>query len=223
MPNPTMKTQRLRVITLATVTILGLGLLPAWAAWVTNIYHPIVDCPAPGQVCNKIYSVEVVTTGALSVQFTASPTHCSEIYMHVLLDGREVTRLGPLAAGEAAAPLELGPVGAGAHLLQLLAEGYKNGCNEGDIIGWGGTLEVVTSTPCVDFVMLSAHCAGTNVVVSWPTSVGDYFLESAVALPGAGSWNAVTSLPTRAEGRFWYTNNLPGPARFYRLRAFCMQ
>lgn len=72
------------------------------------------------------------------MRFTASPSHCSASYMHFIVDGHETTLAGPLGPGQSTTNLDLGPVSYGSHSLKLLAEGFVNGCNIGDIVNWGG-------------------------------------------------------------------------------------
>jgi hypothetical protein len=41
--------------------------------------------------------------------------------------------------------VDFGPVAAGEHQLSIQAEGVLGGCNDGDLLRWGGSLRVITS------------------------------------------------------------------------------
>lgn len=56
-----------------------------------------------------------------------------------------------------------------------------------------------------------------TTVLSWPSTVSGFALESAVNLSG-GLWNEVTNMPALFGGRFTVTNNWAEQTRFFRLR-----
>jgi hypothetical protein len=56
-----------------------------------------------------------------------------------------------------------------------------------------------------------------NVVLSWPAWSGDSTLQSTTNLDGASNWTSVTNEPVVVGDRFYVTNAITGPQRFYRL------
>lgn len=94
------------------------------------------------QLCDPPAAITVWTEGALVVDVTASPSHCSSMIAHVSLDGREAFVSNALAPGEATGPRDLGPVAPGAHRLEIRAEGVLGGCNSGGVGNWSGTVEL---------------------------------------------------------------------------------
>jgi alpha-tubulin suppressor-like RCC1 family protein len=63
----------------------------------------------------------------------------------------------------------------------------------------------------------SISVAGTNVVVTWPTNQGGFYLQSTtnVALPAA--WSAVSPGAVIVNGQFTVTNPITGAQMFFRL------
>lgn len=95
-----------------------------------------------GQMCFPAQLFPVTTGGVLRARFTAAPTHCSSIRVHLLVDGAEKTVTEFLPAGQGTAMIDLGPVTAGYHVLGVRAEGTVGGCNSGQLRSWGGELEI---------------------------------------------------------------------------------
>ena len=58
---------------------------------------------------------------------------------------------------------------------------------------------------------------GTNVVLTWPTTVSGYSLQSTLNLGPAASWGPVSPLPVVVNGQNTVTNPASGSHRFYRL------
>jgi pimeloyl-ACP methyl ester carboxylesterase len=69
----------------------------------------------------------------------------------------------------------------------------------------------------IDPPFLTAHLAGTNLVVSWPGTVTGYSLQSGDSLTNS-AWSAVTNVPTLSGMRQYVTNTITGEIRFYRLK-----
>jgi subtilisin family serine protease len=59
--------------------------------------------------------------------------------------------------------------------------------------------------------------AGNQVLLSWPTNASGFVLRSAQNLSGGG-WGSVAGAPGVIGSRFYLTNTITGPARFYRLQ-----
>jgi hypothetical protein len=59
--------------------------------------------------------------------------------------------------------------------------------------------------------------SGSNVVVSWPASYGDFKLQSAPGLEDPSNWSIVPDTPIEVGDQFVVSNSIVGPAMFYRL------
>lgn len=116
----------------------------------TQTGHPIAlsvqSCvDTSKQLCDPPAIVTVRTDGALVVDFTASPGHCSSVIVHILVDGTEVYVSGELAAGASTGAQDLGPVSAGQHEVAIRGEGVVGGCNSGGVSSWSGSLSIALS------------------------------------------------------------------------------
>ena len=102
----------------------------------------VVSCAdSTKQLCAPAAVVTVWTEGALTVDFTASPGHCSAMIAHVSLDDGAVTRVSEkLDPGVATGPIDLGPVAPGEHVVSIQAEGVVGGCNSGGVANWSGSI-----------------------------------------------------------------------------------
>lgn len=113
---------------------------------VTTTHGPFVLTSTSGtQLSNVFFSIPVQSLGVLQVEYTASPTHCSDVRMHVLVDGVERALSAFLTPGQSSGFLDVGPVTAGSHTVALQAEGRVGGCNTGALAGWGGTARVIAT------------------------------------------------------------------------------
>ena len=65
---------------------------------------------------------------------------------------------------------------------------------------------------------LSILRAGSEVVLSWPTTATDYFLESTEDLNVPVEWAQVNEVPAVVEHQLTVTNTVTGGQKFYRLR-----
>ena len=132
------------------LVVLAVGLFAASDGFaqqqVTTTYGPFSLTSNSGtQLSNTVFPINIVTTGVLLVEYTASPGHCSDVRMHFLVDGVEQALSGFLGAGASTGFLNVGPVSAGAHTVTLQAEGRVSGCNSGQLVGWGGTSSITVS------------------------------------------------------------------------------
>jgi hypothetical protein len=121
----------------------------AQAGLITTDYGPfgVNSGNASGvQLSVNAYSIDVLTTGVLEAEYTASPGHCSNLFVHFYVDGNDIAHSAILHPGESTGFVDLGPVSAGDHLLELRAEGVISGCNHGTLESWAGTAKVTTST-----------------------------------------------------------------------------
>jgi hypothetical protein len=63
---------------------------------------------------------------------------------------------------------------------------------------------------------LDIQLAGNQVLLSWPSSVTNYVLESALDL-AAGAWRPVTNVPFAADAQQTVTVDISARSKFYRL------
>lgn len=110
-----------------------------------------ITCTSSGQLCEPPHVLDVATDGVLRTRYVVT-THCSSVRVRFFLDSTLVytseflgwsdnPEFGPLETGF----VDLGPVSAGTHRLEVQAEGTVSGCNVGFLQRWEGTFEVVTS------------------------------------------------------------------------------
>jgi hypothetical protein len=121
----------------------------ARAGLITVDYGPfgVITGNASGvQLSGNAYFIDVTTSGVLETEYTASPGHCSNLFMHFFVDGNDIAHSAILHPGESTGFVDLGPVSAGSHSLELRAEGVVSGCNHGTLESWAGTARVTTST-----------------------------------------------------------------------------
>jgi hypothetical protein len=119
---------------------------------VTNTYNISSCCGDAGtQRSSPIdYTVTIRTVDFLQISFNAAMAGaCSDIYLHVLLDGDEVYttgQIGPLSGKSTTGSIDISPyVSRGKHKLTLSPEGIVGGCNSGTLGGWAGDLIVHTN------------------------------------------------------------------------------
>jgi hypothetical protein len=159
--------------------------------------------------------VNVTTQGFLQVRFTASLAHCSDILVHVDLDGAEKGVTRQLSPGQQSESIELGPVPSGTSQLVLRAEGVPGGCNDGDLTEWSGMLEVTASVAA----RLKITSSQNYVTLNWPGSCPVWRLESAPSFMSSGSkWESVSITPIEHEGENEVVLPISPAAGFFRLR-----
>jgi hypothetical protein len=119
--------------------------VPAHGQLVTTTFGPFtVNCSSGTQLCNNVFSQSVSTISNLRVQYVASSGHCSNVAVHILVDGSERAVTAFLTPGQASGFFDVGPVAAGSHVVALQGEGTVSGCNVGTLQNWGGTMDVTT-------------------------------------------------------------------------------
>jgi hypothetical protein len=133
------------------VALAATGAGPGDASADTTTSYPlgVTDCQTATELCAVIPTVIVQTSSVLMVNFTASPLHCSDIIVHILVDGAEKYVSGALAPGASTGVQNLGPVPGGTYTLGVQAQGVLGGCNSGTLASWSGTLDVTTATLAV--------------------------------------------------------------------------
>ena len=65
---------------------------------------------------------------------------------------------------------------------------------------------------------LQARVSGGNIVVSWPTSIAGYTLQTTTNLTATNSWTTVTNVPAIVDFQNTVTNPITVGSRFYRLK-----
>ncbi|HXY16403.1 MAG TPA: hypothetical protein VEI26_18070, partial [Terriglobales bacterium] len=102
----------------------------------------VVDCTSQGQTCSPPFStnVTVMPAGPITVIYTASPNHCSDVQVQVSVDGTVVSTSGFLDPGHSTGPIVTSLLPVGSHTVAIQATGEVGGCNNGALFSWGGTL-----------------------------------------------------------------------------------
>lgn len=115
---------------------------------VTTTYGPFnVTSTSGTQLSSATYTQTVTTAGVLRVKYAASSGHCSDVRAHIFVDGVNRGTTSFLSAGQTSGFVDVGPVSAGPKVVALQGEGRVGGCNTGVLVGWGGTMDVMTSVP----------------------------------------------------------------------------
>jgi hypothetical protein len=158
-------------------------------ATTTIVATPTTCTPAVGQLCSPPFAtaVNLTQTGPITINFTASPHHCSSIEVHVYLDNVLITTSAFLGPGQSTGPILLAAsASAGSHTIGLQAEGEVGGCNSGILASWTGTLAITAQTttytsdpsiadftnPITSYATFSNYSSNTGCTVSpfTPTS-----------------------------------------------------
>lgn len=108
-------------------------------------------------------------------------------------------------------PLSDFPFGGGNGYAEVVFYAYKSGAID---YGFSGTLTSLTPLPT-----LSAQLAGAQLVVSWPTNMPGFQLESTQTPEVANSWTAVTASPTNQNGALAVSLPIDLSTRFFRLKS----
>jgi len=120
-----------------------------------EVFPIAISCTSTGQLCEPPFTANIITESPqLQIQYFII-SHCSSVRIHMFLDGNPVHTTGFLGWFGAPPPfdtlplnseiIDLGIVTPGMHTIDLQAEGQISGCNEGELVSWEGTLQVVTS------------------------------------------------------------------------------
>lgn len=115
------------------------------AAKVTNMFF--VTCSSTGQTCTPAYTYpfDVQCRSEVSVVYTPPPGHCSDVMVDVSLDGSPGVRSSFVGANQPTAPLGLGAVAKGTHVISLQATGRIGGCNTGALASWSGQIDLAVN------------------------------------------------------------------------------
>ncbi|HEY1596022.1 MAG TPA: hypothetical protein VGF74_11545 [Thermoleophilaceae bacterium] len=109
----------------------------------------MVACTSTGQVCSPPESLTFTLAhrGVLkSVTYTTSHLHCSAVRLRVLLHGNVVAKTHKLVAGDRTDTVATHvTLPQGQTTLGFQAQGYKGGCNVGQLGSWGGKVTVTVA------------------------------------------------------------------------------
>ena len=189
------------LVVLSGIFVVLLGSQPAQAATQT-ITLPVITCSSTGQLCNTLYSttVNVPDGGPITVNFTASPGHCSSIQVLVLLDGVQFATSAFLGPGQSSGPLTTPTsVSVGTHTIAIQAQGEKGGCNVGTLGTWTGMLTVAVVTDqcagALPFSNAKGPVTGCGVVIN------------VTSVDSTGNATAFTVIRTNPDGNPPDNNN----------------
>ncbi len=105
-------------------------------------YPVFLKCKGGKQLCPKAFAVSAeAPSGTLTVQFTMSRGHCSDVRVRISVDGGPEKVSAFLGPGKSTPAFRF-EVGPGQHRVRVRAEGRRGGCNKGALLQWAGTLRV---------------------------------------------------------------------------------
>jgi hypothetical protein len=179
-------------------------------------------CTGTSQLCGSVSLVgEYNSLSALTVVYTAAPTHCSNVAVLLFVDGKKVAMTGFVPANGSTSATVAWPTNGEPHSLGIEGEGEKGGCNGGALGDWAGTLSI-TYTPA------PSECSGLRIGASirtWKTdeTIVDYSVSNIKAKCGpvtvtiGGVRKTLSSSSSTASG----VDDLPG--RFCQTTAYANQ
>jgi hypothetical protein len=83
--------------------------------------------------------------------------------------------------------------------------------------GGSRSIQQIGNFSFVSLPRLSAQAAGPNLVLSWPSAIGDFVLEKSPVLGRSANWQPVAATPALVNGQNQVTVPLAGAASFYEL------
>jgi hypothetical protein len=104
-----------------------------------------VSCTSSGQVCNRTFQQNVVTSSVLTLAFESAWDGCASFSVSFYVDGALVYSSAPLAPFQSTGTVNVGPVVAGGHIVEVRATGVTGGCDDGTLRSWAGRLTVTTN------------------------------------------------------------------------------
>lgn len=75
-------------------------------------------------------------------------------------------------------------------------------------------------SPASEAAGLQATQTGENLLLSWPITQDNLFLETSTELGADAAWRPVANPSVLANNRHWLTDSFAGTARFYRLKGY---
>ena len=65
--------------------------------------------------------------------------------------------------------------------------------------------------------LLTLALSGANVILTWPTNLAGFTLQSTINL-GSSGWSTVSPVPVIINGQYTVANPISGAQQFYRLK-----
>ena len=84
-------------------------------------------------------------------------------------------------------------------------------------LGAGAGIELVALTAARPDPVLAIHRSESNAIVSWPSSLFGFRLQSSTNLVAPDAWTDVSRTPAWVQGQSTVTNDTALPGQFYRL------
>jgi len=171
----------------------------------TNFYFSLSDSAGHDQVMKGCVS----GAPAVSAAFNIASAECADAYP---MDSFWVCYASSRAGGTGSYDIWIGNFSTGAtYNLNSFIPGANSSVSD---LGpcFFGTITVALVGPHLDFLR-----SGTNLILSWPTNVIGFNLESTVALTNP-SWAEVPPTPDVVGGSYTVTNRIQDEAQFYRLQ-----
>jgi hypothetical protein len=131
---------------LALLTLLGAFALsaPSFAQLVTTTFGPFtVNCTPSGQLCDNTFSQSIGTASTLRVQYNASAGHCSNVAVHILVDGVEKAVTAFLTPGQSSGFFDVRPRESRVSHRCVEGRRHRQRVQHRQPPNWGGTLDVV--------------------------------------------------------------------------------
>ncbi len=122
---------------------------PAQSSFVT-IAPFSVTSNGKGELSSNDYRISIDSSGILKIKYIAPQSHCSDIRIHIGVDGAEKSVSDPVRPGDTTGYVDVGPVAPGGHIVSLRGEGVLGGCNTGTVTSWGGSAIIETSGQAED-------------------------------------------------------------------------
>jgi len=110
----------------------------------------IIQCgTGNGQNCSTPHSFTVNTTGTswIKINYTTHASHCSNVAVKIYVDDVYKTQSNFIAALQSTGSIDLETVAAGTHTIKLYGVGQAGGCNDGNLVAWGGSLTTTITCP----------------------------------------------------------------------------
>lgn len=115
---------------------------PASAGPMSRYPMNVPDCKTSGQICSEQRTVSRSTGGEpVRVEFFADPAHCSDVIVHLIVDGEEWGS-NTVSPGQSDGGYEVPLPKAGLHFFAVQVDGIRGGCNKGKLASWKGALEI---------------------------------------------------------------------------------
>jgi len=135
----------LLTLTASAIAALFAAVGTAAAGTNTSNTHFDIPCASSGQVCDQPIQETATTTSKLLLEFQSWDS-CSNFSVAFVVDGTLMYTSAVLAKFDTTGEIDVGPVAAGAHVLEVRATGVPTGtCNTGTLTSWSGRFLITTN------------------------------------------------------------------------------